>query len=60
MNDTRFASRKFILAVAAFLAALGLFIADKMTADQWIGVTTWLVGLYMTGNVAAAAVTVKK
>lgn len=55
MNDSRYASRKFILACAAFLAALALFIAGKMNADQWIGVTTWLVGLYLTGNIAQAA-----
>lgn len=55
MNDSRYASRKFILACAAFLAALALFIAGRMNADQWIGVTTWLVGLYLTGNVAHSA-----
>lgn len=48
---------KFKLAVAAFLAALGLLIFHRLTADQWVGFNTWALGLYFGANVADAVVT---
>lgn len=51
MIDARFLSRKFGLACAAFLAGLGLFIAGMLTSAEWIGITQWIVGLYMAGNI---------
>jgi type IV secretory pathway VirB2 component (pilin) len=48
---TRYASRKFLLAVAAFLAACAFLLAGKLDAAQWIGFVEWIVGLYMAGNV---------
>lgn len=56
MNDTRFASRKFILAAFVVLAALGLLIGHVIDAPTWFSVSTWTLGLYFTGNVGAAAV----
>lgn len=53
--ETNYASRKFILCCAGFVAGLGLFIANKLTASDWTSFTTWLIGLYLTGNVAHAA-----
>lgn len=58
--EANYASRKFLLCVAGFLAGLGLFIADKLTASDWTGFTTWLIGLYLTGNVAHAALVKKE
>jgi outer membrane lipopolysaccharide assembly protein LptE/RlpB len=49
--DRRYASRKFLLAVAAFLAACGFLLAGKIDAAQWIAFVEWIVGLYMAGNV---------
>jgi|SwirhirootsSR3_FD_contig_31_27624197_length_529_multi_2_in_0_out_0_1 hypothetical protein len=57
MSDTRFASRKFILACVAFLAGLGLFIAGKIDAAQWLSQSALVLGLYIAGNVTDAAVT---
>lgn len=57
MTDRRFASRKFLLAAAGFVAGVVFFSIGFMTADQWIGWTTWLTGLYLVGNVADQAVT---
>lgn len=51
MSDSRYRSRKFALACAAFLAGLGLFVAGMLTSAEWIGITQWVVGLYMAGNV---------
>lgn len=56
MTDTRYASRKFILACFAMLAALGLLLGGIIDADTWSGLCTWVLGLYMTGNVGAAFV----
>ena len=57
MSASRYASRKFVLAAAGFVAGVVFFALKWMTADQWIGWTTWLTGLYLAGNVADQAVT---
>lgn len=56
MNDSRFASRKFILAAFLVLAALGLLIGKVIDSATWASTSTWVLGLYFTGNVGAAAV----
>lgn len=56
MNDTRFASRKFILAAFLLLATLGLLIGKVIDAATWASTSTWVLGLYFTGNVGASAV----
>lgn len=53
--DRRYASRKFILACAAFLAGCGFLIAGKVDAAQWQSFVVWVVGLYMAGNVGDTA-----
>lgn len=50
-------SRKFQLAVAAFLAGVAFFAARYMTAGEWVEYTRWIVGLYMVGNVGATVAT---
>ena len=57
MSDSRYASRKFLLACIAFVAGLGLFIAGKIDAAQWLSQSAWVLGLYIAGNVTDAAVT---
>lgn len=54
--DAKFASRKFILAAFALLAALGLLLAGKIDQAAWSSFCTWVIGLYVTGNVGAAYV----
>jgi len=56
MADTRYASRKFILAAFVLLAALGLLISNVIDPATWASVSTWVLGLYFTGNVGAAFV----
>lgn len=50
--DSRYASRKFILACFVLLAALGLVLGDVLDAGQWMSISTWVLGLYYTGNIA--------
>jgi uncharacterized membrane protein YiaA len=57
MTDTRYASRKFLLACAAFVAGLVFFSIGKIDAAQWLSQSAWVVGLYLAGNVADQAVT---
>ena len=57
MSDRRFASRKFLLACAGFVAGVVFFALKWMTADQWIGWSTWLLGIYAAANVSDQAVT---
>lgn len=54
--DRRYQSRKFLLAGAAFLAGVPLLCVGLISADQWVSYTTWVVGLYMAGNVTDQAV----
>lgn len=56
-ETTRFASRKFLLSVAAFVAGVPMVWFGLMTPDQWINFTTWVLGLYMAGNVGDTAAT---
>lgn len=55
--ESRYASRKWILACAAFLTATGLLIAGLLTPDQWASFDTWLIGLYFAANVSQKATT---
>lgn len=55
--DKRWASRKFLLAAAAFVAGIPLLCAGLISADQWVTLTTWIVGLYGLANVSDQAVT---
>jgi uncharacterized membrane protein YiaA len=47
----RYASRKFILACAAFVAGLVFFALGMLDAAQWLSQSAWVLGLYMAGNV---------
>ena len=53
--DKRYASRKFLLALLAFLAACGFLLGGRIDAAQWINFVEWIVGLYMAGNVGDTA-----
>lgn len=55
--DKRYASRKFILAAAAFLAGVVFYALARMTTPEWVGYTTWICGLYFAANVGDQAVT---
>ena len=57
MTDTRYASRKFILACVAFMAGVGFFMAGKIDAAQWLSQSAWVLGLYMAGNVGDSVAT---
>ncbi|WP_296280588.1 hypothetical protein [Pseudoxanthomonas sp.] len=56
MTDTRYASRKFMLAAFLQLAALGLLIAGLIDAPVWKDFSVTVLMLYMAGNVGAAFV----
>lgn len=51
MNTERFASRKFIAAFAVVLAAV-LLTFGIISPEIWSSFTTWVIGMYFTGNVA--------
>lgn len=57
MNDSRYQSRKFVLASAGFVAGVVFYATHYMDAGQWIGYSQWIVGLYLGANVADQAVT---
>lgn len=57
MTETRYASRKFLLACAAWLAGVVFFSIGKIDAVQWLSQSAWVLGLYLAGNVADQAVT---
>lgn len=51
--DKRYASRKFILAAFVLLAALCLLVFKVIDQETWASLTTWVLGLYFTGNVGS-------
>lgn len=55
--DTRYASRKFLLACAGFVAGVVFYAIGKMTTPEWVGFATWTIGIYMAANVGDQAVT---
>jgi hypothetical protein len=55
-SDDRFASRKFVLASASFLAGVILLSVGKIDAAQWVSYTTWVLGLYFGANCLDTAV----
>lgn len=57
MADTRYASRKFLLAVAAFVAGAAFFALGKLTAAEWSDFTRWALAMYLAANVSDQAVT---
>ena len=57
MSDTRYASRKFVIACASLLAAWIAFPVGLITSDQVLNFTQWVVGLYLAANVGDQAVT---
>lgn len=56
MIDSRYSSRKFVLAALLLVAALGLLIAGLIDPDTWSGFSTRVLGPYVTGNVGASFV----
>lgn len=55
-TDTRYASRKFILAAAVLLAGFAGRVLGLLTPELCVDLAKWTLGLYFTGNVAAAGV----
>ena len=50
-QDRRYASRKFIFALAVWVGGTLGWTGGMMTTDQWIQFSKWVLGLYMAGNV---------
>lgn len=57
LADTRYASRKFLLTCAVYATSVPLVCMGLLTPDQWISLTTWVLGLYLGANVADQAAT---
>jgi len=51
MEERRYASRKFLIAVVLVAATMALFVLGRIDAVLWADVTKWIVGLYYAGNV---------
>ena len=45
-------SRKFILAVLVLIGGFVFVLKGISTYDQFSGLATWIMGIYVTGNVA--------
>lgn len=55
MKDSRYASRKFILACAGWVAGAVFFAVGKLDAAQWMSQSAWVLGLYLAANVGDQA-----
>lgn len=60
MDDTRYASRKFILTCVSLLVVWAAFPLGMITADQMLKTTLALLGLYFLGNVGDSFVSTPK
>lgn len=49
--ESRHLSRKFILALLSFGIGSVYIGVGLLSADQWIGLVQWTLGLYFAGNV---------
>jgi len=56
MTDTRYASRKFLLAVTAFLTFTGLRIAGLLDQGGYVTLAMFALGGYLGANVVQKAV----
>jgi len=56
-SDRRYLSRKFWLAAAVYATGVPLLCFGLLTPDQWVSLTTWVLGLYLGANVADQAAT---
>jgi hypothetical protein len=56
MTDTRFASRKFLLAVVAFVTFTGLRIAGLLDQGGYVTLAMFALGGYLSANVVQKAV----
>lgn len=56
MTETRYASRKFLLAVATFLAFTGLRIAGLLDQGGYVTLAMFALGGYLGANVVQKAV----
>lgn len=54
--EEKYMSRKFLLATVIWLAGTSGWWLDMMDSSQWISFSTWILGLYMTGNVGHSLV----
>lgn len=52
MEDSKFSSRKFILAVVASLSPIALLVTGHIHPAEYVEITKWVIGLYIAGNVA--------
>lgn len=57
MNDTRFYSRKLLMACAGWVAGVVFFAIGKLDAAQWMSQSAWVLGLYLAANVGDQAAT---
>lgn len=57
MNDTRYMSRKFLLACAGWVAGVVFFAVGKLDAAQWMSQSVWVLGLYSAANIGDQATT---
>lgn len=57
MDQNKFSSRKFILTAFLLIAAIVLLVCKLSDQETWASVTTWVLGLYVTGNVGTYLVT---
>lgn len=53
--NSRYSSRKFILAALTLVAATGMLYLEHLTAILWRDVVLGTVGVYIAGNVAQKA-----
>lgn len=53
IDENKYMSRKFGLAVFAFLSALPLILFNYITGAEYVTLNSIILGLYFTGNVAS-------
>jgi hypothetical protein len=57
-EDSKFASRKFLLVSMANVAAAALLVTKHIVASDWVDVTKWSVSTYIAANVIGDKVSI--
>lgn len=55
-TDSRYASRKFLLALLVLITGGAFRVLGYIDAAVWVDLTKWTLGLYFVGNVGTWAV----
>lgn len=53
MDDRKYLSRKFGMACFVLISSIPLLVFNQISSDNYVNLTSLVLGLYFTGSIAA-------